>query len=187
MLKWLLSLFLHNKQQQEVSKMSENRPLSNENSFSNSDNANSSKNADMLILTLKRIYSSPTYTIGKLYVDNEYFCDTLEDTVRANGVKVYGKTAIPAGKYDFILTYSPTFKRTLPLLLNVPNFTNIRLHSGNTAEDSEGCILCGENKTKGTVTNSKTTISRLMVILQNAENLSKKFAIEISNDFDISK
>ena len=163
--------------------MSENQPINNENKLDSTNDAETKKEASMLVLTLKRIYCAPTYTIGKLYINNEYFCDTLEDTVREKGVKVYGETAIPAGKYDFILTYSPHFKRTLPLLLKVPNFTNIRIHSGNTSQDSLGCILCGENSAKGALTNSKITINRLMEILQNAENLSYRFQIEIKDEF----
>jgi len=80
-------------------------------------------------LKLKRIALKPTYTIGKLYIDDVYFCDTLEDTVRdknkngkfdAGEYKIYGQTAIPYGKYEIKWTYSPRFKRYMPLLMNVP-------------------------------------------------------------------
>ena len=125
-------------------------------------------------LTLKRIALRPTYTIGKLYIDGKYFCDTCEDKVRdtnKNGVfdeekKVYGETAIPYGTYTIILSMSNRFKRVLPLLLDVPEFSGIRIHSGNTAEkDSLGCILVGENKQVGKVLNSRKTENRLMQIL----------------------
>lgn len=128
---------------------------------------------------LKRTYYGTTYTIGKLFIDGEYFCDTLEDVVRQDGVKIYGETAIPTGKYDIILTYSPKFKRSLPLLLNVPNFTNIRIHNGSYATDSEGCILVGENKQKGMLTNSKKTIDNLMYKLNADKSMGKKFSIVI--------
>lgn len=103
-------------------------------------------------LTLKRLYPTDDYTIGELYIEGEYYCDTLEDTVREE--KIAGKTAIPYGKYEVIVNRSPKFKRELPLLLDVPNFTGIRIHRGNDAEDTSGCILVGENKVKGKVINS---------------------------------
>ena len=128
-------------------------------------------------LTLKRIALRPTYTIGRLYIDGEYFCDTCEDKVRdtnKNGVfdeekKVYGETAIPYGNYTIILSMSNRFKRVLPLLLDVPDFKCVRIHSGNTSKDSLGCILVGENKQVGKVLNSRKTENRLMQIL-NATN-----------------
>mgnify|MGYP001194245936 FL=1 len=106
-------------------------------------------------LTLKRIALRPTYTIGKLYIDDNYFCDTLEDTVRdlnKNGKfdngekKVHAKTAIPYGIYEIKWTYSPRFKKYTPQLMSVPSFEGIRIHAGNTSADTEGCLLLGENK-----------------------------------------
>lgn len=110
----------------------------------------------MIKLLLVRIFKGEKYTIGKLYVDGEYFCDTLEDKVRNLPVekKVMHETAIPAGEYEVRITYSPKFKRNLPLLLGVPYFTGIRIHRGNTPGDTFGCILVGENKVKGMVVNS---------------------------------
>ena len=130
-------------------------------------------------LKLKIIARRDTYSIGKLYIDGIYFCDTLEDTVRDinhngkfdNGeVKVYGKTAIPFGKYSVVYTYSPKFKRKLPLLLNVPQFEGIRIHPGNTAEDSLGCILVGKNTAVGKLTESKVTSDKLNNLIQTAIN-----------------
>ena len=103
-------------------------------------------------LTLKRIALRSTYTIGRLYVDGNYFCDTLEDTVRdlnKNGKfdngekKVYAKTAIPYGTYEIKWTYSPRFKKYTPQLMNVPSFAGIRIHAGNSSTDTEGCLLLG--------------------------------------------
>ncbi len=110
----------------------------------------------MIKLLLVRIFKGEKYTIGKLYVDGEYFCDTLEDKVRNLPVekKVMHETAIPAGEYEVRITYSPKFKRNLPLLLGVPYFTGIRIHRGNTPGGTSGCILVGENKVKGMVVNS---------------------------------
>lgn len=110
----------------------------------------------MLKLKLVRAFKGEKYTIGRLYVNEKYYCDTLEDRVRNLPVdkKIMHETAIPEGTYDVRVTYSPRFKRNLPLLLGVPYFTGIRIHRGNTAGDTSGCILVGENKVKGMVINS---------------------------------
>lgn len=115
-----------------------------------------------MILTLRRIAMKPTYTIGRLYVDGERFCDTIEDRVRKSGEKVPGETAIPAGTYKVVITRSPKYRKDLPLLLNVPGFAGVRIHSGNTAKDSEGCIIVGKNDRVGWVSNSRVTMSALM-------------------------
>ena len=128
-------------------------------------------------LTLKRIALRSTYTIGRLYVDGNYFCDTLEDTVRDlnknckfdNGEKkVYAKTAIPYGTYEIKWTYSPRFKKYTPQLMNVPSFEGIRIHSGNTSDDTEGCLILGENKQVGKVLNSRATINKFYPIIKKA-------------------
>lgn len=124
-------------------------------------------------LTLIRKYKKEDYTIGHLYIDGKLFCDVLEDKVRELNTledKVYGKTAIPEGTYQVKLTYSPRFKRVLPEVLDVPYFSGIRIHAGNTADDSEGCILVGENKAKGKVLNSRKTLEMLMKILKSAQD-----------------
>lgn len=107
-------------------------------------------------LELKRIAKREDYTIGRLSVDGRYLCDTLEDRVRdlARERKIPGETAIPEGTYKVVVNISPKFKRMLPRLLNVPHFEGILIHRGNTAGDSAGCILVGENKVKGRVVNS---------------------------------
>ena len=126
-------------------------------------------------IVLKRIALRDTYTIGKLYIDDKYICDTVEDKVRdinKNGVfdngekKVYGETAIPYGTYEVKWTYSNRFKKYMPELLNVPNFSGIRIHSGNTAADSLGCIIVGENKVVGKVLNSRATVNKLYPIIE---------------------
>ena len=128
-------------------------------------------------LTLKRIALRSTYTIGRLYVNGNYFCDTLEDTVRDlnkdgkfnNGEKkVYGKTAIPYGTYEIKWTYSPRFKKYTPQLMNVPSFEGIRIHSGNSNTDTEGCLLLGENKKVGMVLNSRATINKFYPLIKEA-------------------
>lgn len=119
-------------------------------------------------ITIKRIALKDTYTIGHMYIDDVYFCDTLEDVVRPKGEKVYGKTAIPYGTYEVKWTYSPRFKRYMPLIDNVPGFAGIRIHSGNTAKDTEGCILVGQNKEVGKVLNSRGIVNKLYPIIKKA-------------------
>lgn len=138
-------------------------------------------------LTLKRIALRQTYTIGKLYIDDAYFCDTLEDTVRDtnksgkfdNGEqKIKGKTAIPYGTYEIKWTYSPRFKKYTPQLMNVPSFEGIRVHAGNTSADTEGCLILGENKQVGRVLNSRATINKFYPIIKEACS-NGKVTIEI--------
>ena len=131
-------------------------------------------------ITLKRIFKGPDYTIGKLYIDGKYFCDTLEDRVRAPGVKVPGRTAIPAGKYKIKLTESLRFKKLMPRLENVPGFTGVLIHSGNTAEDTEGCILVGRNRVKGKVLDSRETFQKLFTILWVVSLGGENLEIEIN-------
>ena len=138
-------------------------------------------------LLLKRIYKGDKYTIGKLYIDGEWFCDTIEDKVRnlpkecpytSKGInykckeKIYSETAIPAGTYKVILSYSNRFKRILPEILNVPHFLGIRIHRGNTEQDSAGCIILGENKIKGKVINSTPYETKLVKLLENQKNIT---------------
>lgn len=139
---------------------------------------------------VKRIAKLPTYTIGKLFINNKYQMDVLEDPDRGlrqdmtleeiKKRKIYGDTAIPTGTYNITLdVVSPKFKDKIwakpydgkiPRLLNVPGFEGVLLHPGNTASDSYGCLLVGENKVKGQVINSQSTFHRLMDMLLNVRN-----------------
>lgn len=129
-------------------------------------------------ILLQRVAKKDKYTIGKLYINDQYFCDTLEDTDRGltqsmteqqiKSKKVYGETAIPTGTYRIIISYSNRFKKQMPLLLNVPGFSGIRIHTGNTEKDSLGCILVGKNKAVGKVLESRDTYNKLFSILQKA-------------------
>lgn len=123
-------------------------------------------------INVRRTFKGPDYTIGKLYIDGHYLCDTLEDTVRPAGTKIAGKTAIPAGTYKVKKTMSPRFKKILPEILNVPGFTGVRIHSGNTAADTDGCLLLGLNKTKGAILDSQTTMAFFMARTPNEFNLT---------------
>lgn len=118
-------------------------------------------------LVLTREDLAPKYTIGSLEIDLEKFCYTLEDTVRT-GPKVPGKTAIPLGIYRVTIDHSYRFDRLMPLLLDVPGFTGVRIHSGNTAEDTEGCILVGFKKENGRITESRRAFSILFSRIQEA-------------------
>ena len=141
-------------------------------------------------IQVNRIARKDGYTIGQMSLNGEYFCDTLEDTDRGlNSTmsvdeilskKRKGITAIPTGKYDVILTFSPRFKRVLPLLLSVKGYEGVRIHAGNTAEDTEGCLLVGENKEKGKVLNSRATLEKLMSVLLECEKRKEKISITIA-------
>lgn len=142
-------------------------------------------------LRLKRILKGEKYTIGKLYVNNIYFCDTLEDKVRnlQKEPKVYGKTAIPAGIYEIDMnTVSPKFKNRswarkykgiVPRLKNVPYFSGVLIHPGNTSVDTDGCILVGENSVAGKVLNSQKYWFILMDRLIKAKEAKEEITIEI--------
>lgn len=133
-------------------------------------------------LKVVRKYKKSEYTIGKMYINGEYFCDTVEDTDRGlsqnmknstiEAKKIYGKTAIPTGRYSVVLSYSNKFKKTLPLLKDVLGFSGIRIHNGVNADSSLGCIIVGENKIKGGVINSRQTMERLMYRLRNEKNIT---------------
>lgn len=119
---------------------------------------------ETLELVLARRAFKETYTIGELFVDGVYFCDTLEPKVRdyAGGEqKVKGESAIPEGRYLVKQYLSPKRRMFVPQLMDVPMFENIQIHIGNTKKDTEGCILVGKNCKKGSVLSSKATFDRL--------------------------
>ena len=134
-------------------------------------------------LFLQRIAQTPEYTIGRLYIDDKVFCNTLEDPVRdlPKEQKIMHKTAIPEGTYKVIVNRSPRFKRDLPLLLDVPYFEGIRIHRGNTAKDTSGCILVGINSKKGMVLESTKYEVELTNILKKAQQNGDTITIEIKN------
>lgn len=132
-------------------------------------------------LRVERLWKKATYTVGRLYVDEKLYCNTLEDVVRDldKEKKIPGKTAIPAGTYKVIYNWSPKFGRNLPRLLNVPHFEGILIHPGNTADDSVGCILVGNNTAVGRLTNSRDTSDRLNVLIEDAQRNREEITIEI--------
>ena len=132
-------------------------------------------------LRVERLWKKPAYTVGRLFVDGKFFCNTLEDTVRdlSNEKKVYGKTAIPYGEYKVVYNWSPKFGRNLPRLLNVPAFEGILIHPGNTADDYAGCILVGRNTEVGRLTESRYTSDKLNVLIEDAQRRGESITIEI--------
>lgn len=132
-------------------------------------------------LVLQRAPSSAHSTIGELSVDGRFECFTLEDVIRATGVKVPGQTCIPAGRYDIQLTMSQRFSRVLPLLVGVPMFEGIRIHPGNTAADTEGCILVGWGKGADQITQSRDAFASLFSKLRGAEARGESITIEVRN------
>lgn len=151
-------------------------------------------------LKLIRSYLGPKYTIGHLYINGQYFCDTIEDVDRKLDksmplkeilrLKVKHQTAIPTGIYDIAMgvkspKYStkPKFKFTegrMPRLLGVPGFDGILIHSGTTQEDSSGCLIVGQNKAVGKVINSFDTFTALWNVLNKAYLKKEKITIEIT-------
>jgi hypothetical protein len=157
-----------------------------------------------MILTLKRIYTCKDYTIGHLYVDGSYICDTLEDTDRMLDssmsleqiakIKVKGMTAIPTGRYKVLMNIvSPKYSKSkyymnickgrVPRLDNVPGYSGVLIHVGNTAADTEGCLLLGYNKVKGQVINSKVAFERVYNKLSIAKSIGQTIYIDIERKY----
>ena len=154
-------------------------------------------------LILERIAKRKTYTIGRLSLspdpspvergepkasptggglEGAYFCDTLEPTWRDyehGAYKVKGRSAIPEGRYAVVISYSPKFKQWLPILLGVPKFEGIRIHAGNTAKDTEGCILVGQNREVGKVLDSRKWLYELKQKIVEAKDRGE--AVWITN------
>ena len=139
-------------------------------------------------LRLERLWPKKDYTVGRLYVDDRLFCNTLEDRIvdkNKNGVfdgdekKVYSESASPYGTYKIIYNWSPKFGRNLPRLLNVPHFEGILIHPGNTAADSAGCILVGKNTEVGRLTNSRYISDELNKLIDEAQRKGESITIEI--------
>lgn len=157
-----------------------------------------------MILTLKRIYTCKDYTIGHLYVDGSYICDTLEDTDRMLDssmtldqiakIKVKGMTAIPTGRYKVLMNIvSPKYSKSkyymnickcrVPRLDNVPGYSGVLIHVGNTAADTEGCLLLGYNKVKGQVLNSKVAFEKVYNKLSIAKSIGQTIYIDIVRNY----
>lgn len=126
----------------------------------------------------------PTCTFGKVYVDNVYVCESLEDVDRkleteGKAAKIDGDTAIPRGEYKVIIDYSNRFKQEMMHVLDVPFFDGIRIHAGNTTEDTHGCLLVGSGRANGGfLLNSRATVKRLFDLVDSALSLGEEVTIE---------
>jgi len=117
-------------------------------------------------------------TLGKLFVNDRFFGYTLEDEVRNE--KIYGQTAIPYGTYDVDITYSPKFGRNMPLIKNVPNFSGIRIHTGNSSDNTEGCLLVGLGiDNNNNITDSRLAFNSLNSKIETAKSNGENITIEI--------
>lgn len=151
-------------------------------------------------LKLNRIFLGNDYTIGELYVNDNYLMDTLEDKVRELPAtcpytpkqqnckckeKVYSKTAIPAGTYKVKLTYSNKYKKIMPEICDVPHFLGIRIHSLNTSKETEGCIGVGNwDEMKGNwISNSRVNYNKLYDLLKSASDKKEDINITINNQW----
>ena len=144
-------------------------------------------------LTLVRRWNKKDYCIGDLYINGKWFCNVLEDVDRGlddsmsedeiKQIKIKGETAIPTGIYTVLLTYSPKYKKIMPLINNVKGYSGIRIHSGNSSKDTEGCLLVGKNTVVGRLTDSRNTFNALFKRLQ--QKGSNKITIEIYRTYTI--
>ena len=137
-------------------------------------------------LTLTRIAKRADYTIGRLADEKgEKICDTLEPTWRdykGGEKKVKGRSAVPEGTYRVVVTRSPRFGRYLPLLVGVPGFEGVRIHSGKTSRDTEGCMLVGQNLQAGKLLWSRLELEHLMKLIENEKEISLTIKNTWSND-----
>jgi hypothetical protein len=131
-------------------------------------------------MLVKRVISiAAQRTHGDMFLNGILACETLEDMVRPAGVKIPGKTAIPYGKYKVIIDDSTRFKRPMPHILNVPGFEGVRIHSGNTAADTEGCILVGMNEQIDSISNCKPAFLKVYTAIQDALARGETVELEI--------
>lgn len=149
-------------------------------------------------LEQNRILKACTFTISELMINGEHICDILEDKVRplppvcpntpkgfackCDG-KIAGETAIPVGTYEIVLSYSNRFKKVLPELLNVPHFLGIRIHTGNSSKDTDGCLIPGtwDGRTVDWVSSSKVAYDKLLKYIQSAVDRKEKVTITIKD------
>lgn len=134
-------------------------------------------------LTLNRTYSDTTHTKGEILVNGKFLCYTLEDAIRAKKIK--HETCIDPGTYIVVLTLSQRFKTILPLLQNVPNFEGIRIHAGNTKEDTSGCILVGNFFKDDEIHQSKLAMAKVLKVISEA--IKQKEIIEITINNPVKK
>lgn len=122
-------------------------------------------------LIVKRLTRTTESTVGELYINGAFECYTLEDAERAS--KIYGRTAIPKGRYEVIINWSNRFKQYMPLLLNVPDFEGVRIHAGNDATDTLGCILVGRTRSPNWIGDSRAAYRSLFKKMMTVEKKEK--------------
>lgn len=138
-----------------------------------------------MFIEVKRVTKLPKCTIGEMYVDGVFECYTVEDTVRevkgspVKTWKIPHVTAIPSGDYNVRITMSNRFKKLMPLLDGVEGFEGVRIHTGNTAEDTEGCIIVGAGKSITYVTQSRVAMNRLQPKIQAALDVGDNVTLRI--------
>lgn len=136
----------------------------------------------MMNLLLQRDGGGPTFTNGRLYVNQVFECFTIEDVDRSlekGGAKVPGKTAIPRGTYKVTIDFSNRFQKRMMHVLNVPGFEGIRIHSGNTDKDTEGCLLLGKVRGDGAVLNSRAAVDAIFAKVEAAINGGESVVLEV--------
>ena len=136
-----------------------------------------------LELKLVRLMMGAASTLGKFYIDGKYYGVTCEDKDReleAGGVKIAKQTAIPRGRYRVAVTFSNRFQKMLPLLEDVPGFTGVRIHGGNRAEDSEGCVLAGRVRIQDGIAQCKDTVEAIIDLIDDAEDRGEESYLEIA-------
>ena len=134
-----------------------------------------------MILTLTRFDCRPSWTIGMLAIDGVFAAFTLEDPVH-EGPKVIGETAIPEGRYEVVIDRSTRFNRMLPRLVNVPGFTGVRIHGGNTTADTSGCILVGRNRDVDSILQSQLALGDIQRQIAGALAKGDRVWIEVEHD-----
>lgn len=133
-------------------------------------------------LTLLRDTFTSKSTTGRLFVDDVFECYVLEDVIRPVGEKVFGKTAIPFGTYKLTIDYSPKYARPMLHVLDVPHFQGIRIHSGNVADDTEGCLLVGRTRRQNWVGESKLALAPLFQKVKVAMDTGDEITIEVTHE-----
>lgn len=131
---------------------------------------------------LRRVVYQPTRTLGNLYLNGEFFCYTLEDKVRPDGIKIWGETAIPAGRYSIAITYSNRFKRPMIQILNVPMFSGIRIHPGVSEKNTHGCVLVSHNRQGNVLQLERTACTQLEQVLMRRQFTGKATLLIVDDE-----
>lgn len=145
-----------------------------------------------MVIEVKRKSHTNRSTIGEVWLNGVFECYSLEDCVRevpgkpVTQWKIAGQTAIPVGTYDVVIDFSNRFQRLMPHILDVPGFTGVRIHSGNTDKDTEGCILVGQEKTTDFIGHSKLAFDSLFSQLQDAIAKGETVTVTVTNETTIS-